>query len=156
MDRRSFLKDAAAAGLALTPLAAALLAACGHSELPAGMVEVKWGRDTCTRCSMALSDRRFAAQVRGGPQDASFKFDDIGCVAFWLEAQAWGKDAATRIWVTDVNNRGDTVRWLEAKTAQYVGGKASPMGYNFGAVAMAEAGAVDFDTMRQHVLAKGK
>ena len=155
MDRRRFLQEATAAGLTLTPLAA-LLAACGHSALPDGMVEVKWGRDTCTRCSMALSDRRFAAQVRGGPNDASFKFDDIGCVAVWLKAQPWGKDAATRIWVADVSNHGDSVRWLEAKAAQYVGGKKSPMGYNFGAVAMAEAGVVDFETMRLHVLAKGK
>jgi nitrous oxide reductase accessory protein NosL len=156
MNRRSFLKDAAAAGLVLTPLAASLLAACGHGDLPAGMVAVKWDRDTCTRCGMVLSDRRFAAQVRGGPQDASFKFDDIGCATFWLEAQPWGRQAATRIWVADVGNRGDTVRWLEAKAAQYVGGKASPMGYNFGAVAMAEAGAVDFETMRQHVLSMGR
>jgi len=155
IDRRRFLRDATAAGFALTPLAA-LLSACGRASMPEGMVEVKWDRDTCVRCSMALSDRRFAAQVRGGPKDANFKFDDIGCVAFWLKEQAWAADAATRIWVADVGSRGNEVQWLDAKKAQYIGGRISPMGYNFGAVAAAQTGSFDFDTMRQHVLAKGK
>jgi hypothetical protein len=30
------------------------------------------------------------------------------------------------------------------------------MGYNYGAIAYPEAGAFDFEEMRQHVLAKGK
>ena len=155
MDRRRFLRDMSAAGFVLTPLAA-LLAACGRSTLPEGMVETKWDRDTCTRCSMVLSDRRFAAQVRGGPKGENFKFDDVGCAAFWLKAQSWGGDAATRIWVADAVSRGDAVQWLDAKKAQYLGGKTSPMGYNFAAVAVAQAGSLDFETMREHVLAKGK
>lgn len=155
MDRRRFLRDATAAGFALTPLAA-LLSACGRASMPAGMVEVKWDRDTCVRCSMALSDRRFAAQVRGGPKDASFKFDDIGCAAFWLKAQPWGREAATRVWVADVGSRGNEVQWLDAKKAHYVGGKISPMGYNFGALVAPQAGSIDYESMREHVLAKGK
>ena len=155
MDRRRFLADAAAAGLAFSPIAA-LLAACGRATMPEGMVEVKWDRDTCVRCSMMLSDRRFAAQVRGGPHDASFKFDDIGCAAIWLKAQPWGADAATRIWVAEVGSRGDAVQWLDARRAQYMGGKTSPMGYNFAAIAVPQPGSLDFETMRTHVLAKGQ
>ena len=75
--RRHFLGHLAVGGLALTPLAA-MLSACGKSGWPEGMAEIKWDRDTCTRCRMAISDRRFAAQVRGGPKDQVFKFDDIG------------------------------------------------------------------------------
>jgi len=64
MDRRRFL----AAGFALTPLAAAL-SACGKDEgWPEGMHPIKWDRDTCVRCSMVISDRRFAAEMRGGPK----------------------------------------------------------------------------------------
>lgn len=155
MNRRRFLADAVAAGFVITPLAA-LISGCGRSSLPDGMTEIKWDRDTCKRCSMVLSDRRFAAQVRGGPQDGHFNFDDIGCVAFWLASQPWGKDASTRIWVSDVGSHGDSVRWLDARKAQYIGGKSSPMGYDFGAVSLAQAGSVDFDTMREHVLARGK
>ncbi len=154
IGRRRFLTGSLAC--CATPPLASLLAACSHSGLPEGMVEVKWDRDTCERCGMVLSDRRFAAQLRGGPKDASFKFDDIGCAVFWLKAQPWGGDAATRIWVTDVASRGDGVQWLDARRAQYAGGRTSPMGYNFGAVAVAQAGSLDFETMRQHVLAKGK
>ncbi len=155
MDRRRFLADALAAGFAMAPLAA-LLSACGRGSLPEGMAEIKWDRDTCTRCSMVLSDRRFAAQVRGGPKDAHFNFDDIGCATFWLAAQPWGRDAAARIWVADVSSQVDAVRWLDARRAQYLGGRASPMGYNFGATGLPQAGSVDFETMREHVLARGK
>jgi copper chaperone NosL len=154
MERRRFL-EFSAAGFALTPIAA-MLAACGRSNLPDGLAETKWDRDTCTRCGMVLSDRRFAAQAKGGPQERNFKFDDIGCAVFWLKDQSWGREAATRIWVTDLSSRGDDVKWLDAKKAQYLGGKTSPMGYNFGAVAMAQPGSLDFETMREHVLAKGR
>lgn len=159
-DRRRFLRDALAAGLTLTPLAA-LLAGCGGSgEFAAGMADIKWDRDTCVRCSMAISDRRFAAEIRGGPKDTVFKFDDIGCAAFWLRDKAkdhpWLTEAATRIWVADLSSRKDAMKWLDARKAHYVGGKTSPMGYNYGASAMPQPGSLDFTDMRQHVLAKGK
>lgn len=154
MDRRRFI----AAGFALTPLAAAL-SACGKSGAwPEGMAEIKWDRDTCARCGMVISDRRFAAEMRGGEKDIAFKFDDIGCAAFWMRDKQkdypWMTDAATRIWVADASSTGD--KWLEARKAHYAGGKMSPMGYNYGARSSAEAGALDFEEMRQHVLAKGK
>jgi hypothetical protein len=155
MDRRRFL----AAGFALTPLAAAL-SACGKDEgWPEGMHPIKWDRDTCVRCSMVISDRRFAAEMRGGPKNTVFKFDDVGCLAFWLRDKAkdypWITEAATRLWVADVNSKGNDVAWLDARGAQYLT-KTSPMGYNFGAVAHPQPGTVDFATMREHVLAKGK
>ena len=87
-----------------------------------------------------------------------FKFDDIGCAVFWMRDKAkdyqWLTDSATRIWVADVASTGD--KWLEARKAQYVGGKTSPMGYNHGARSYAEAGSFDFSEMSSHVLAKGK
>jgi hypothetical protein len=158
MDRRRFIAAAATQSLALTPLAAAL-SACGHSTAwPQGMAEIKWDRDTCTRCSMVISDRRFAVQMRGGEKDAVFKFDDIGCAVFWtrdkIKDYPWLADSATRFWVADITSTGD--KWLEARKAQYVGGKTSPMAYNYGAIAYPQAGAFDFEEMRQHVLAKGK
>lgn len=153
-SRRRFLIDLAAAGFALTPLAAAL-SGCSRTVLPEGMAEIKWDRDTCVRCSMVISDRRFAAQVHGGPKKHTFKFDDIGCVVFWLKSQEWGNEAATKIWVAD-SGGGDEVTWLDARQAHYVGGRVSPMGYNFAAVRGALPGSLDFTDMRQHILAKGK
>ena len=153
--RRHFLGRLAAGGLVLTPLAA-MLSACGKSGWPEGMTEIKWDRDTCTRCRMAISDRRFAAQVRGGPKDQVFKFDDIGCVVFWLKEQAWGDDPAIRMWVADAASKPDQLTWLDPRQAHYVAGKTSPMGYNFAAYAQAPAGSLAFAEMRELLLQKGK
>jgi len=128
-----------------------LLAACA-GEPKTGPVEVKWDRDTCVRCSMALSDKRFAAQVRGGPKHQAFKFDDFGCVVFWLKDKPWADDPATEIWVMDM--RSD--QWIDARKAYYVPGKMTPMAYGFGAVALPEPGSVNYEEARKQVLAKGK
>jgi len=152
MKRREFLLGSGCAGLALSPLALAL-AACGReSALPDGMVEIKWDRDTCTRCTMVISDRRFAAEIRGGPKGELFKFDDIGCALCWLKAQKWGGEAAARIWVADSTAGG--TRWLDARQAQFVDGHASPMGYGFAALAQSQSGSVGFDEMHGKVMAK--
>jgi len=158
MDRRRFIAAAAAQGLVLTPLAAAL-SACGKAgPWPEGMAEIKWDRDTCVRCSMVISDRRFAAEMRGGERNIVFKFDDIGCAVIWMNTKAkdypWLAEAGTRFWVADVAGGGE--RWLEARKAHYAGGRISPMGYNYGALAYAEAGALDFGEMSSHILAKSK
>ena len=147
------------AGLLLTPLAAAL-SGCRKGDWPDGMAEIKWDRDTCTRCSMVISDRRFAAQLRGGPNDTVFKFDDPGCLAFWLKEKAgqyrWMADAATRIWVADFDSKSrEEMHWLDPKRAYFIT-RTSPMGYNFAAVATPLAGALDFTDMRQHALTNGK
>ncbi len=154
MDRRRFI----AAGLSLTPLAAAL-AACGKTgEWPEGMAEIKWDRDTCMRCSMVISDRRFAAQLRGGEKNLALKFDDVGCAVVWMRDKIkdypWMSDAATKFWVADISSTGD--KWLDARKAQFIGGKSSPMAYNFGATAYPQGGSQGFEEMRQHVLAKGR
>lgn len=161
--RRAWLREAtttlaAAAGLRLLPLAAAL-SACGKNEgWPEGMQPIMWDRDTCVVCNMVISDRRFAGQMRGGPKNTVFKFDDPGCIALWLHDKAatypWIKEPATKIWVADSANRGnEPVRWLDARGAQYLG-KFSPMGYNFGATAYPQGGSIDFNTMCEHVVGK--
>lgn len=127
------------------------LAGCGR-EPKTGPVEVKWDRDTCVRCNMALSDKRYAAQVRGGPKHQAFKFDDFGCVVFWLRDKPWADDPATEIWVMDL--RSD--KWIDARKAYYVPNKMTPMAYGFGAVALPEPGSVNYEEARKQVLAKGK
>lgn len=150
MERRDFLLLSAGV----------LLAGCGKKgHWPEGMAEIKWDRDTCVRCNMVISDPRFAAEMRGGEKDTVFKFDDVGCFVFWLRDKAalhpWMAEAATRMWVADSNDlRGQT--WLDARTAHYLPGRLSPMGYNFAAVREAAPGSVTFDEMRAQVLAKGK
>jgi hypothetical protein len=158
-NRRHFVARLGLGGLLLTPLAATL-SGCKEGNWPDGMAEIKWDRNTCARCNMVISDRRFAAQLRGGPDDTAFVFDDIGCLVFWLRDKAgqfpWMSDAATRLWVADVGSKSrDAMQWLDPRRAHFVS-KSSPMGYNFGAVATPQPGSFDFNEMREHTLAKGK
>ena len=156
--RRQFLGRLAVGGFALTPLAA-LLAGCSKSGWPEGMVEIKWDRDTCLVCSMVISDRRFAGQMRGGPDNTAFKFDDPGCVALWLNDKArdypWLDEPATQLWIAEVTTSGNDVAWLDGRKAHYVS-KTSPMGYNFAAYAQPQAGSLAFAEMRELLLQKGK
>lgn len=150
MERRDFLLLSAGV----------LLAGCGKkSHWPEGMAEIKWDRDTCARCNMVISDPRFAAQLRGGAKSTAFKFDDVGCLVFWLRDKAaqhpWMAEPATRMWVADANDPSGQA-WLDARHAHYLPGRLSPMGYNFAAVREAVPGSVTFEEMRAQVLAKGK
>ena len=157
--RRHFLGRLGVGGLFLTPLAVAI-SGCKKGDWPDEMVEIKWDRDTCVVCKMAISDRRFAGEVRGGPDKAVFKFDDPGCLAIWLQENAaahpWLGNAGTRMWVADYNSKGrDAMNWIDPRRAYFIS-RTSPMGYNFAAVAAPLAGALDFTDMRQHVLARLK
>jgi hypothetical protein len=153
IDRREFLL--LSGGLLLAPLSA-----CGQKgNWPEGMAEIKWDRDTCVRCNMVISDPRFAAEMRGGEKDVAFKFDDIGCLVFWLRDKAaqhpWMAEPATRMWVADSSDMSGKT-WLDARRAHYLGGRLSPMGYNFAAARDAVSGGLTFEAMREQVLAKGK
>jgi len=130
---------------------ALFLVACSRAP-ETGPVEVKWDRDTCKRCSMAISDRHYAVQVRGGPKKQVFKFDDIGCAVHWLKDQPWGNDPTTEIWVTDFRSG----KWLDARAAHYVAGKTTPMAYGFGASGEALPGSIGFEEVRKQLLAKDK
>jgi nitrous oxide reductase accessory protein NosL len=133
--------------------AAPLLPACARDD-GHGPGKVHWDRDTCKRCNMAVSDRHYAAQVRGGPKREALKFDDIGCALFWLQEQKipWAEAPDTEIWVADYR----TGEWLDARKAYYLAGKTTPMAYGFAALAQAEPGSLDFAAMRAALLAKGK
>jgi nitrous oxide reductase accessory protein NosL len=152
MKRRAMLQAGLVqAGLGLSPLGAAVLAGCGESgDWPEGMLPIKWDRDVCARCGMVISDRRFAAQLRGGPKKETLKFDDIGCAAtFCAEKFAqhpWMRDAATRMWVAEFGSQ--PLRWIDPRRAHYVQGQAaSPMGYNFAAHAQPQPGSVGYEQM---------
>lgn len=127
-----------------------LMSACAQ-EPSTGPGEVRWDRETCTRCNMAVGDRSFAAQVRGalaGEKSRLYKFDDIGCAVIWLQQQPWQDDARTEIWVKDHRNG----EWIDARQAFYVTDKISPMNYGLGAQAEAAEGAVDYSQAIAHIM----
>jgi nitrous oxide reductase accessory protein NosL len=138
-------------GLSRLLLITFLLAGCSGEEAT-GPGEVRWDRESCTRCAMAVSDRHFAAQVRGGAagqRSRLYKFDDIGCAVVWLDQQDWKEDARTEIWVTDQLSG----EWIDARLASYVTGKVTPMDYGLGAQPEASPGAMDFTRAREHIYA---
>ena len=126
-----------------------LLNAC-EKEKTTGADKVRWDREICARCAMAVSDRHYSAQVRGGkPEKKSkvYKFDDVGCAIIWLDDQNWKDDSRTEIWV----NQHKTGEWINAKTAWYVKMKNTPMDYGLGAQKENVAGALNFEQASQHI-----
>lgn len=99
---------------------------------------------------MVVSDRVFAAEVRGGSRQQVYKFDDLGCAIVWLEDQPWKDDPAAEIWVTDFR----TGHWLDARKAYYVSVKNTPMDYGLGAAADAAPGSIDFTAAKAKIFAK--
>ncbi len=126
-----------------------VLAGCSN-EPDTGPGKVRWDREVCARCAMAVSDHNYAAQVRGGPPGQKgklYKFDDIGCAVIWLDEQPWKDNPETEVWVTDYRNG----EWIDARKAWYVKGKITPMGYGLGATTEKEPGALDFAQARKHI-----
>ena len=96
-------------------LVLAILAGGCAREPETGPGEIRWDRNICARCSMVISERHHAAQVRGGSEgqaDRLYLFDDIGCVVSWLDAQAWGPEGAREIWVAGHEDGAWLVRRL--------------------------------------------
>ncbi len=132
-------------------LLALLSGACsGGPETGPG--EIRWDRHICARCSMVISERQHAAQVRGGPVGGPgklFLFDDLGCAVVWLDAQPWGQDPDIEIWVAAHEDGA----WLDARTASYATGVRTPMDYALGARAEAAEGLIDFEGACEQVRA---
>jgi len=126
-----------------------LMTGCSQKE-ETGPVEVRWDKESCARCAMAVSDRNYSAQVRGGPAGKNtrvYKFDDIGCAVIWLDKQAWKDEPRTEIWVTDYR----TGNWIDAGKAHYVTGKNTPMGYGLGAQLEPAGRMLDFTAASKHI-----
>lgn len=126
-----------------------LLTACGEDKTT-GAIEVRWDREICARCAMAVSDRKYSAQVRGGREGKKakvYKFDDVGCAVIWLDKQNWKDDARTEIWVNDHRDG----KWINAKTAWYVKMNNTPMDYGLGAQTETEKGAINFEKASTHI-----
>ena len=126
-----------------------LLSSCGE-EQTTGPIKVRWDREICARCAMAVSDRNYSAQVRGGRKGKKskvYKFDDVGCAVIWLDKQNWQDDPRTEIWVNE-HNSGE---WIDARKAWYVQMKNTPMDYGLGAQTEKVDGALSFEEAKKHI-----
>ena len=114
----------------LTPL---LLVGCGGQPASAGPPEIAFGRDTCARCGMIISDQRFAAALTSDAAEAVL-FDDAGEMLMTVAEDGVG---TWRAWAQDRNDGG----WFDAKTSVFARGDAqlTPMGTGIVAFGTREA-----------------
>lgn len=114
----------------------ALFAAC-RSGLPEP-APLDTRNEACAFCRMAVSDARFASQLVA-PGELPLFFDDLGCLAGRLKAEAAGEDAVA--YVADHRTRA----WVRADRAVYTRqpGLETPMGSH--AIAHADAASRDQD-----------
>jgi len=137
--------------IAVVVLLSLLLTACSQ-EPATGPEKVRWDREVCARCSMAVSDPNFSAQIRQPANQYGVstvhKFDDIGCAVIWLKDQPWKDEAATEIWVNDYRNG----KWIDARKAYYVDGKLTPMNYGLGAQSDPVDHSLDYAAASKHIM----
>lgn len=98
-----------------------VLCAC-HSEPPVP-VEPAWGKQACSLCGGKLEDPRPSAQALL-PDDSRKFFDDVGCLASWLNASSEKPKLA---WVRSPDGK----TWVDAMTSRYAAGHSTPQGYGF-------------------------
>jgi len=102
----------------------------GCEKKPVGGAEkIHWDRDMCERCKMAISERKFAAEIIDPQNGKMYKFDDIGCAILWMDEEKIPWRAKAIIWITDAK----TGHWIDARTAKYTDESITPMAYGFAA-----------------------
>lgn len=136
----------------LTSTLLLLLASGCSQEADTGPGEVRWDREICVRCAMAVSDHNYSAQIRRvipGQRSKLYKFDDIGCAVIWLDEQPWKDEPLVEIWVTDYR----TGEWRDARKSHYTTGKITPMDYGLGATAEtpADQQVLNYSEAREHI-----
>lgn len=141
------MRHAGLALLVVASVAAGLQVACG-GDAKTGPEEVSWDRDACERCQMALSDRRFAAQIRLADTLEVVMFDELGCAVNWIEEQQLSHDEVAEVWVRDAQGEG----WLDARAVYYRPGQKTPMNFGFVAQREHEEGVVSFQEAREAIL----
>jgi len=107
----------------LLTLAAAALVGCGRQSPR----DIGFGAEPCAHCHMTIADPRFAAEAIS-PTGKVAVFDDVGCLAAWLE-----EDGEAAAWVLSfVDGR----EWLPAAQAVYLRSDAlrTPMGSGLAAL----------------------
>ena len=128
-------------------LAVVLLTAC--QSKPRGPTPIERD-DACASCRMAISERRYAAEVID--QDGSiYKFDDIACMLRFAHARGIEPPKAS-FYVTDYATGKD---WVDARHVHFLKLKASvssPMASGLVAVVDSNHAAPPAGTEAQHAL----
>jgi hypothetical protein len=106
---------------------------------------IKLGHYQDTQCGMPVVDLQDAAQAVA-PDGKTWFFDDIGCLAIWMQDKVFKDDLV--IWVY----AKDTQSWIDGHKAWYSLTDETPMHYGFGAYVNKQESFIDFETMKLKML----
>lgn len=92
---------------------------------------IDYGKEECAHCKMAISDKRFSAQLLTVKSKA-YKFDAIECMAAFVGDNKVGASDIHSLWVADYSGSSE---FLPAKKSFYLRSEniQSPMGLNIAA-----------------------
>ncbi len=112
---------------------ALVLASCGSEAKADEPPKITFGKDTCSRCNMIISEEKYAAGLVAKNGD-KMVFDDVG--EMFIVVQEEGLNDR-RAWVHDF----DSVKWIDATKAFYVDAHdiMTPMGMGVVAFEQREA-----------------
>jgi copper chaperone NosL len=105
-----------------------------------GPVPIEPGRFQDTQCGMPLERSRDAAEAVD-PGGKTWFFDDVGCLALWLDGTR--HPDRMQLWVFS----RDTEKWIDGREAWYSLTDSTTMLYGFAAYRDSQAGFVDFTGM---------
>lgn len=99
------------------------IVAIGCTTTEETLPRIRYGEETCDRCRMIISERRFASAYRT-TDDILRKFDDLGCAVLHRAEQS---EEIKQFWAYDY----EETAWLDRSQAFFVHSKdlLTPMGY---------------------------
>ncbi len=125
----------------LLVLPAMFLVAC--AARPIQPIEIE-PSDICAFCRMAISEKRYAAELIDHDRSA-FKFDDIGCMIHFAERHGWIEHPPLRF-VHDY----DSASWIEAGRARFVSSSEIPSPMASGLLAVRDTARAEQYAARFH------
>lgn len=107
-----------------------VMISCGSQD--SGLPRIRYGEETCDRCRMIISEKRFAAAYRTD-SGALRKFDDLGCAILYPKEQ---DETVAQLWGYDY----EETNWLDVRQAFLVHSSEllTPMGYGIAVLSTAE------------------
>lgn len=110
----------------------------GNTERVALPIDFGFYQDL--QCNMLIEKIRDAAQAVS-PEGKTYFFDDVGCLALWLEDQK--KKDEWALWVYSRDSKG----WIDGRIAWYSRADYTPMHYGFAAYVEQQDEFIDFQEM---------
>jgi len=138
--------------LPVIAVAAVTFAVWASTRAPDGPVEPRWDHERCARCSMLISEPRFAAQLQRD-DGRVLHYDDPGCLLLHEGEERGALADAHAVWF----HHASEPRWLSLGEVGFVPVANTPMDFGFGAVDRTDrAGALAVDVTEERIRARAE